>query len=639
MTTTLLALVAFLFVSLASQHIGRFANGVKLPLITGYLLAGAMVGPFILGWISSEAVLSLRVIDDISLGFIAFAAGSELYLKEVRSRFKEIGWITAAQLVFTFAMGVGAVLLVADYVPFMAQMPLSARLAIALMASAILVARSPSSAIAIVAELRARGPHTKTILGVTVVMDAVVILVFATCASISHSLVGSEGFDPWSILAVVLDLVVSVNVGYVTGRILRAVVAAPLAMWLKNTIILCLGWGVFWLSGALKGFSEHHLSLEIALEPLLVCMIGGFVVANHGPTRNQFAEALHQIAPMVYLVFFTLVGSSLALDVLVSLWPIALFLFVVRLLGILAGSVVGGLVAGSQRQHVRVGWMAYVTQAGVGLGLAKEVAGEFTDFGAAFAAMIIAVIVFNQLVGPPLFKFSIKAAGESHLPGTARPDEIRNALILGVDSQSLAVARALKAHNWQVIMADTDQAHIECLAAEDVEERVIDNVDEQCLLPLANSSTDALVAMMEDDAANFQACELAYEKLGIPRLVVRLNDLSWSDKFEEIGARIVEPTSAMVNLLDQMVRVPQMASLLLHRDPEHDVVQVTIADPDIEGLEIRELKLPSSIRIVGITREGHAVVPYGYSVLQRNDEVTMVGEPEELEKIASRWGY
>ncbi len=91
MTTVLLSL-ACIFIALASKQIGQYIAALKLPLITGYLLVGVVVGPFILGWISADTVKDLRIIDELSLAFIGFAAGSELYLKELRSRFRSIAW-------------------------------------------------------------------------------------------------------------------------------------------------------------------------------------------------------------------------------------------------------------------------------------------------------------------------------------------------------------------------------------------------------------------------------------------------------------------------------------------------------------------------------------------------------------------
>ncbi|MFH1130847.1 MAG: cation:proton antiporter, partial [Pseudomonadota bacterium] len=65
MTTsaTLLLVVGFAFVALAARHIGKLANLARLPLITGYLFAGAIVGPFVLGWIRKDMISSLRFVD------------------------------------------------------------------------------------------------------------------------------------------------------------------------------------------------------------------------------------------------------------------------------------------------------------------------------------------------------------------------------------------------------------------------------------------------------------------------------------------------------------------------------------------------------------------------------------------------
>lgn len=639
MTTAILLVIAFAFVGLASRQVGTFAAGIRLPLITGYLVAGAIVGPFFLGWISREAVLTLRPVDQLSLAFIAFAAGSELYLKELRSQFKAIATITSGLVLSTFTLGTIAVLLLASHVPFLARMSLESRIGVALMAAAILVARSPSSAIAIINELRARGPFTKTSLGVTVVMDAVVILLFAVSVSIAHSLCAAVDFNVTLILNVGLDILLSIVAGYLVGRLLETIALLELRPILRTVFVLGVGLGVYFSAELSKELTKLHLGNKISFEPLLTCMIAGVVVANVGRGRAEFEALLRGVAPLIYIAFFTLVGASLALDALVRLWPIALALFAVRLLGIVMGSFSGSSLAGDPKQRRRVAWMAYVTQAGVGLGLAKEVAAEFPRFGTEFAAMIIAIIVVNQVVGPPLFKFAIRHLGESHVAATAEPDEVRDAVILGIDDQSLAVARQLMQHNWKVIIADPDPKHVERLANAEVDERVIDDVDEKSMEKLVTKATDAVVAMLGSDEMNYRACEIAYEKYGIPRLVVRLNDLSWSDRFAELGASVVEPASAMVNLLDQFVRAPATAALLLHRDPDHEIVQITLSDPDINGLPLRDLRLPTDVRVLEIIRDGQSMVPYGMTELRLNDEVTFVGHKDRLEEVTARWGY
>ena len=161
---------------------------MKLPLISGFLFAGIIAGPFGLDFISAEAVEKLRFVDEISLAVIAFAAGSELYLRELRSRFRNIAWVTIGNILVVPLLGTLAVFLLADFIPFIQDLPSMSRLAVSLLAGAILVARSPSSAIALINELRASGPFTKTVLGVTMITDVVVIIIFAVNSSIADAI-------------------------------------------------------------------------------------------------------------------------------------------------------------------------------------------------------------------------------------------------------------------------------------------------------------------------------------------------------------------------------------------------------------------------------------------------------------------
>ncbi|MCA9952080.1 MAG: cation:proton antiporter, partial [Anaerolineales bacterium] len=149
-THLLIIITGFIILALASNQIGHFFTRFKLPLISGFLVAGILFGPYGLDFIHARDVGDLHFVDEVSLAFIAFAAGSELYLKELRSRFKSITWVTIGLVVVIFTLTTTAVFLLASYVPFMRDMPNTLRLAVALLAGAILVARSPSSAIAIV---------------------------------------------------------------------------------------------------------------------------------------------------------------------------------------------------------------------------------------------------------------------------------------------------------------------------------------------------------------------------------------------------------------------------------------------------------------------------------------------------------
>jgi len=94
-------------------------------------------------------------------------------------------------------------------------------------------------------------------------------------------------------------------------------------------------------------------------------------------------------------------------------WPVALALFGARLFSLWAGNYLGCRIAGSGAEHVRYGWLAYVTQAGITLGLTDEIAEMFPTWGPSLQATLISVIVLNQLVGPPLFEHALRGAGET----------------------------------------------------------------------------------------------------------------------------------------------------------------------------------------------------------------------------------
>ena len=141
-------------------------------------------------------------------------------------------------------------------------------------------------------------------------------------------------------------------------------------------------------------------------------MVAGVLITNFGDPERRFHPILSKINLYVYLAFFTLIGASLEFDILLKLWPIALILFCVRLIGIYLGSYFGGYLAKDPKRENKLRWMGFITQAGVGLGLAKEVSDHFPTWGPNFATLIIAVIVINEMIGPIFFKWVIHLVDE-----------------------------------------------------------------------------------------------------------------------------------------------------------------------------------------------------------------------------------
>lgn len=633
-------LVGFIFIAIASKQIGKLFSALRLPYITGYLFAGMLAGPFLLEFLPKGATDDLRFVDELSLAVIAFVAGSELYLKELQGRLRVIGYNTLGILMANLVLSGIALFFLTNFMEFAEGMSATQRGAVAILGSTILLALSPPSTIAVIKEVRAKGPFTRTLLGVTVSMDVVIIVFFAVSAAIASALLDSVGFNLQFVLLLLIDLGAALLAGYGVGKLLMLILAQNLHSYAKTAIILALGFVIFWLSFQIVEVSHDHLPFEIHIEALLVAMIGGFMITNFSPYRDEFAAILHDVGPLIYVAFFTLTGISLKLDVLLASLPIAVTLFAVRAGGIFLGSYSAGTLLREPTNFNRVMWLGLITQAGIALGLARETAVEFPILGSDFATLIIAVVVLNEVFGPIFLKAALKRVGEVHLPEEGATDTQRDAVIFGIEVQSLALARQLKSHQWQVILVDTDAAHVgRSRGSDELDERHVRHINEEGLAGILTKHTDAVVALLKDDHLNLQICELAYEKFGIRRLVVRLHDMSLAESFREIGATIVDTTSAMVNLLDQTVRVPQSAALLLHHDPECEFGQVTMTDSELIGVPLRELRLPTDVLIVSIKRQGQLIVPHGYTQLQLRDEITLVGRPESLQMVTLRLGY
>ncbi|MGD9369776.1 MAG: PTS sugar transporter subunit IIA, partial [Desulfobacteraceae bacterium] len=569
----------------------------------------------------------------------AFAAGSELVVRQIKSRFKSIRYTTLALVISTFSIGSAAFFLLSEVIPFAKAMPPLHRAGVSLLAGAILVARSPSSAIAVVNELRAKGPFTKTALGVTVIMDVVVITLFSLSASIAGTLLAGAPFDFRFLLILTVEMGLSVILGIVLSYALRFFLAWNCHKWLKTWFIMAAGYAAFLLSDVFRHYSMLFSGAGILLEPMLICMLAGFMTANYSTYRTELIKVLHDIGPFVYVVFFTLTGASLRLDVLTQCWGVALALFGVRLAAIFIGAFTGGLLSNEPMKNNKIAWMCYITQAGVGLGLAKQVTVEFGQWGTVFATIIIAVIVLNQIVGPPFFKWALYLAQEARPKAAGQSSgDIRDAVIFGLEGESLALARLLQSNNWEVKIATTQVRYArEMAAGSDIEIHPMPDISPQTLKRLGVAHADSIVAMLSDEE-NYAICELVYENFGTRNFIVRLNQRTYFKRFHELGALVVEPSTAIVNLLDQFVRSPSAARLLLGLEKGREIFELELRNPDLQGIAIRDLHLPLDLHILSIRRSGQLIVSVGFTRLQIGDWLTVVGSRASLEEMMLQFG-
>ncbi|WP_457616015.1 monovalent cation:proton antiporter family protein [Lutibacter sp.] len=624
-------LVGFLIVAIAANEISKVFQKIKFPLITGLIITGIISGSSVLNFISPDALDRLNFLNDIALAIIAFSAGSELYLNELRSRINSIKWMTIGQLVITFVMSATVIYFIANFIPFMASEPASHKIAISVLFATIFVARSPSSAIAVINEMRANGPFTKTVMGVTVVKDVLVIILFAISLSIAKALIHNEETGVLFFVILLMELVASVGLGFLFGKILQIPFLTKFDSKLKGIFIIIIGYSIYLFAHYVKIKSVAIFHHEFALEPLLISIIASFALTNYSKHRIEFSEVLEEISPLIYIIFFTLTGASLSVQTLMSVFGIAVALFFLRLITMFFGGIVGVYAANDSKKYALIAWMPYLTQAGVALGLATIISVEFPTWGHQFETIIIAIIVINQLVGPPLFKWSLNYVKESHLRAKIPEfDSTRDAVIFGLENQAVALARQLQKNKWEARIVNTEKKNTEDF--NDVEIIDIEQINLQSLKQLSLEKTEAVILMLSDDL-NYKIAELIYEHIGTKDIIVRLNHRDNFEKFHKLGALIIEPATAMVSLLDHFVRSPNATSLLLGMDKGQDSMDIEIRNQDIHGMRLRDLRLPSDVLVLSVKRKGQLLVSHGYTRLRLGDIITLVGSETSLEEL------
>jgi Trk K+ transport system NAD-binding subunit len=524
----------------------------------------------------------------------------------------------------------------ADQIPFVSDQPVSYKVAIASLFGVVFIARSPASAIAVVNEMRAKGPFVQTVLGVTVLIDFFVILFFSFALEASIAIFEGSSLNLSFILILLLELTASFVAGLLLARVLYWILKSSLIFAIKGFLVVLSGYLVYVLHHFLIDLSFEKYQHSISIEPLLVCIVASFIITNYSKFRAEFLSILERVGPYIYVAFFVLSGAGIELDVFIKVIGITLILFLTRLISLVIGGFAGSKLAGDPPLFSRISWMPYVTQAGVGLGLATVVASTFPEWGTEFATIVISVIVLNQIVGPPLFKWAINIVGEGHTRAdTPEFDGVRDAIIFGLEPQSVALARQLTENGWLVKIATLKQ-EFDDTEYTDLDVRQIETLTLDTLKELDAEHAEAVVTMLTDDE-NYTICELLYEHVGTKDMIVRLNHRFNFNKFHELGALIVDPSTAIVSLLDHFVRSPQAATLLLGMQEDQDSMDVEVLNPDLHSLRLRNLRLPSDIIVLSVKRSGNFIITHGYTRLRRGDILTLVGSKESLMQVALKF--
>ncbi|AKU91445.1 cation:proton antiporter [Vulgatibacter incomptus] len=398
--------LAFGFVLLTAFFAGRIFKQVRLPKLTGYIAAGIVIGPSVLGLVTPTMVEHLKIVNGAAIALIALTAGNELDFRSFRPLLRSVKWITLVAVVGTSALLSLAVFAVRDLLPFMGEMSLEQAIAVSLVLGVTMVAQSPAVVVALRDEMEADGPMSRTVLGVVVIADLVVILLFALVSSFAKSTFGAAGDVLDTIGQLSWEILGSLGAGLLVGVLL--------AVYLRK---VASGAALFVVTVT---FVMAEVGQRLHFDPLLVALAAGVLIRNVTKAGDRLHHEIEASSLPVYVVFFAVAGANIHLDVLAVVGIPAAIFVLVRGAGLLAGTRLGAKIAGAPDEVQRYAGMGLLPQAGLALALALLFAKTFPEFGDDAAALTLGVVALNEIIAPAIYRLALVRSGEA---GTRAPPE------------------------------------------------------------------------------------------------------------------------------------------------------------------------------------------------------------------------
>ncbi|MEA3544620.1 MAG: cation:proton antiporter, partial [Thermodesulfobacteriota bacterium] len=369
---------------LTADLVGRHT---PLPRVTLLLLSGLVVGPSVLDWLPPFTNQWFPVLTNIALAMIGFMLGQKMTL----SSFRNLGRLV-------FGMSVGVVLTTASLV-FLVLFLFGVSFEISLLLAGISTATAPAATVDVIHEYRAEGKFTDALLGIVAIDDAWGLFLFSLILAVVQSAGGQSGAlqilmtGSWEIGgAVLLGFVLGIPMAYLTGRIRPGEATQAEAL---GGVLLCAGLAVW---------------LEISY--LLAAMVLGAVVANFAKHHDRPFHEIEGIEWPFLVLFFLLAGSALHVEALGRVGLLGLGYIVLRVVGRMLGSWVGGRMGKADSQMRRWMGIALLPQAGVAIGMVLLASQRFPELSDILLPVILGSTVFFELIGPVLTKQVLLHVGD-----------------------------------------------------------------------------------------------------------------------------------------------------------------------------------------------------------------------------------
>lgn len=406
----------------AGLMLSRVAKLLKLPAVTAYLVAGILVGPYVLGaigvpglgFVSHDDISSFSIISDVALGFIAFSIGNEFRISQLKKIGKTATVIGIFQAVVATVV-VDALIIGLHFILGEDVLPLPA----AIILGAVASATAPAATLMVVKQYKAKGPLTDILLPVVAIDDAVGLVLFAVSLGVARSI--STGNV--SIAAVILEPLLEVVLSLALGAVLGFLFNYSERFFHSNSKRLAMSICFVLLAVALSFLDFHIGEIHVAFSSLLVCMMLGTVFCNVCDFSDELMARADRWSGPVLILFFVLSGAELELSVFKNGWIvlIGVIYIIARSLGKYFGAFASSKAMKCDDNIVKYLGITLFPQAGVALGMAMKTSAIFTGANANIGVIVANITLFAVLVyelfGPMLTKIALTKAGD------IKPDE------------------------------------------------------------------------------------------------------------------------------------------------------------------------------------------------------------------------
>lgn len=368
----------------------RIFSKIHFPEVTGFLIAGIIIGPSVLGIIPEEGVKNLEIISSVALSFIAFSIGSEMKISVLKKLGEKIILIT----VFEALTALLVVLLGCIFI-FKYDLPFSLSLA------SIACATAPAATLMVIRQYKAKGEMVDILLPVVALDDAVCIIAFGICSSMAVSILQGGDLNIFSMFIYpVIEILESIALGLVGGFIF---VLLSKKMRTDNELLSFIIGVIFMLSA---------ISDMLNLSGLLTLMSASVLIANLGATPRRYFDMVDRITPPIFMSFFVISGADLNLAGLKAVGAVGIFYIFARALGKYLGAFSAAKISGLSKKVQSYLGLTLIPQAGVAIGLSLIASREIPDpHGAMIRTVILGATIVYELVGPLLAKFALTKTG------------------------------------------------------------------------------------------------------------------------------------------------------------------------------------------------------------------------------------